>query len=76
MRCSGTAGYYGVVPRVELICPGCGATFEKYASEDRLNNDPSNLAVFPSQAHHVWCHAGRMDEAELQRFRLVRLMAA
>ena len=37
---------------------------------NKSNFDPANLAVFPSQAEHVRCHAGRMTDAELRRFSL------
>jgi hypothetical protein len=38
---------------------------------NKHNCDPSNLAVFPDQATHVRCHAGKMPHDELRRFSLV-----
>lgn len=41
-----------------------------HIDRDRQNNHPSNLAVFPDQATHVRCHAGKMSDEELRRFSL------
>lgn len=38
---------------------------------DKQNTDPTNLAVFPDQATHVRCHAGRMSAEELRDFLLI-----
>lgn len=42
-----------------------------HKDDNKHNNDPVNLAVFPTQAHHARCHFGEMSDAELQRFSLV-----
>ena len=37
---------------------------------DRKNNNPKNLAVFPSQAIHAKCHAGGMEDGEIKKYSL------
>lgn len=39
---------------------------------DKQNHDPSNLAVFPSQADHARCHFGGMSDDELRSFSLIQ----
>ncbi len=45
-----------------------------HIDNDRKNNNPENLAVFPSQSEHARCHFGKMDEEELNRYRLIPFM--
>jgi HNH endonuclease len=42
-----------------------------HIDHDKRNNDPSNLAVFPSQSIHARCHFGVMSNDELRQFSLV-----
>lgn len=44
-----------------------------HIDEDKHNADPSNLAVFPTQAMHALCHKGGVSAADLDRYRLVNL---
>lgn len=37
---------------------------------NKHHNDPSNLAVFPSQSDHARCHGGGMSDDELRRVSL------
>jgi len=46
-----------------------------HIDEDRQNYQPSNLAVFPSQAVHARCHFGKMSAHELQGFSLTEIAA-
>jgi hypothetical protein len=41
-----------------------------HINEDKHDNHPSNLAVFPTQSEHMRCHAGRMSASELRGFSL------
>lgn len=41
-----------------------------HIDENKQNNHPSNLAVFPTQAHHARCHFGGMSDEELRGFSL------
>lgn len=42
-----------------------------HKDENKHNNDPSNLAIFPNQTYHARCHFGAMSDAELSSFSLV-----
>lgn len=42
-----------------------------HKDENKHNNNPANLFVFPNQAYHARCHFGEMTDAELSRFSLV-----
>jgi hypothetical protein len=46
-----------------------------HINEDKHDFAPENLAVFPSQSHHMRCHAGGMGEEELDRYRLLNMSA-
>ena len=37
---------------------------------NKHNNEPSNLAVLPSQAYHMSVHQGKVSNADLRRFSL------
>ena len=41
---------------------------------DRKNNNPNNLAVFPSQSDHARCHFGAMTDKELDLYRIVKTL--
>lgn len=41
---------------------------------NKANATPENLAVFPSQSHHMRCHGGSMSDDELNQYRLINLM--
>lgn len=43
-----------------------------HIDENRANNHPSNLAVFPDQNTHARCHFGEMSRMELSGFLLVK----
>ena len=53
-------------------CLACGETVH-HVDEDKKNNHPSNLAVFPSQSEHARCHFGEMSADELSTFLLVNI---
>lgn len=42
-----------------------------HVDEDKHNNDPANLCVFPDQSHHARWHKGSMSDDELRRFSLI-----
>ena len=47
-----------------------------HRDNNKHNNDPGNLVVFPNSSYHARCHFGEMSEEEVDRYAILNLAAA
>lgn len=69
----GSAHAHRVIAEQHLGRPLNDMEVVHHIDNDKHNNDPGNLAVFPSQSFHARCHFGEMLAVELDQYRLLTL---